>query len=123
MKNTKNLLKETFASMPNTFAYREIRFHVYHALQKLETLEKRNAAKQSQAAQQKVYEEEKKKTQAWQPPIYQSPSQVQHTLDILDKMIGEEKKVIEEIHAKNAKKGQVAPEVNDEDDDLQTLHG
>lgn len=123
MKTTRDLLKEGFASMPNVFAYREVRFHVYHALQKLEALEKREAKKKSVFEDQKR-EEEKKKTQSWMPLIYQNSSQVQHTLDILDKMIGEEKKVIEDIHAKNAKKGQVAPqEDDDEDDDLQTIHG
>lgn len=121
MKKTRDLLRESFSSIPNSFAYREVRFHIYHALQKLEILEKREAVKQNQTAQQKVQEEEKKKTQAWQPPIYQSPSQVQQTLDILDKMIAEEKKVIEDIHAKNTKKGQVAPP--EDDDDLQTIHG
>lgn len=120
MKTIRDLLKEGFASMPNVFAYREVRFHVYHALQKLEALEKREAKKKSVFEDQKR-EEEKKKTQSWMPLIYQNSSQVQHTLDILDKMIGEEKKVIEDIHAKNTKKGQVAPP--EDDDDLQTIHG
>jgi hypothetical protein len=123
MKNTKNLLKETFASIPNVFAYREVRFHVYHALQKLETLEKRETVKRSQAEKQKLEEEEKKKSQNWMPPIYQSPSQVQQTLDILDRMIAEEKKVIEDIHAKKIKGQVVQPEDDDEDDNLQTFHG
>jgi hypothetical protein len=58
------------------------------------------------------------------PPIYQTPSQMLHTLDIIDKMIEEENKVIQDIHAQNVKKRQMAPqEDNDEDDDLQTLHG
>jgi vacuolar-type H+-ATPase subunit I/STV1 len=124
MKTTRDLLKESFTSLPNAFAYREVRFHVYQALQKLETLEKREAARKKSWLEDKQKEEEKKKTQNWQPPIYQSPSQIQQTIDILDKMIGEEKKVIEEIHAKKTKKGQVAQQEDDnEDDDLQTLHG
>lgn len=124
MKTTRDMLRETFATIPNSFAYREVRFYVYNALQKLETLEKREAAKKKSWLEDKAKEEEKKKTQSWMPPIYQNPSQIQQTLDILDRMIGEEKKVIENIHAKNVKKGQVAPqEDNDEDDDLQTIHG
>ena len=123
MKTTKDLLKETFASIPNTFAYREVRFYVYHALQKLEGLEKREGARKKNLTDlQKL--EEKKKNSPWSPPIYQNPSQLQQTLGILDKMIDEEKKVIEQIHAKNSQKGQVAPKEDvDEDDEPQTLHG
>lgn len=123
-KATRDLLKETFASIPNSFAYREVRFYVYNALQKLEALEKREVNRKKSFAEQEKAKEELKKTQAWQPPIYQTPSQVINTLDIIERMISEEKKVIESIHAKNAKKGQVdLPKDNDEDDDLQTLHG
>ena len=124
MKNTRDLLKEGFTSIPNSFAYREVRFHVYQALQKLEKVEKKEAGRRSQAEEQKLKEEEKKKSQNWMPPIYQSASQLKQTIDILDKMIGEEKKVIEDIHAKKFKKGQVVQqEDDDENDDLQTLHG
>lgn len=124
MKTTRTLLKETFAALPNSFAYREVRFYVYQAMQKLETLEKREAVKKGQAEEQRLKEEEKKKSQNWMPPIYQNTSQLQQTIDILDKMIGEEKKVIEEIHAKKTKKGQVVQqEDDDEDDNLQTIHG
>jgi len=124
MKTTRDLLKEGFSSLPNSFAYREVRFHVYQALQKLETLEKRAAVKKGQAEEQRLIDEEKKKSQSWMPPIYQTPSQLQQTIDILDKMIAEEKKVIENIHAKKTAKGQVAQqEDDDEDDELQTLRG
>jgi hypothetical protein len=124
-KTTKDLLKETFASLPNSFAYREVRFYVYNALQKLEVLEKREANKKKTFAEQQKKLEDAKKLQPWMPPIYQTSSQVMHTLDIIDKMISDENKVIESIHAaKNAKKGQLdLPKDNDEDDDLQTLHG
>lgn len=123
MKTTRDLLKESFATLPNSFAYREVRFYVYQALQKLETLEKRETVKRSQAEKQTLEEEKKRKSQNWMPPIYQNPSQVQQTIDILDRMIGEEKKVIEDIHAKKIK-GQVVPqEDDDEDDNLQTIHG
>jgi len=123
-KSTKDLLKETFASLPNSFAYREVRFYVYNALQKLEVLEKREANRKKSFAEQEKAKEEAKKLQPWQPPIYQSTSQIMNTLDIIDKMISAENNVIESIHAKNAKKGQVdLPKDNDEDDDLQTLHG
>lgn len=124
MKKTSDLLKETFASIPNSFAYREVRFYVYNALQKLEAIEKREANRKKAFAEQEKKKEEAK-IQPWMPPIYQTPSQVMHTLDIIDKMISEEKKVIESIHAtKNTKKGQLGlPKDNDEDDDLQTLHG
>ncbi len=124
MKNTKDLLKETFASIPNAFAYREVRFHVYNALQKLETLEKREATKKKNWLEDQQREEEKRKSQVWMPPIYQNASQVKHTLDILDKMILDEKKIIEEIHAKATQKtkGQVVQQ-EDDDEDEQTLHG
>jgi len=127
MRKTKDLLKETFGSIPNSFAYREVRFHVWHALQKLETLERREAARKKDYLEAEQKKEEAKKLQPWQPPIYQTPSQILQTLDIIDQMIGEEKKVIENIHqAQQAKttKGQVVPqEDDDENDDLQTLHG
>jgi len=121
MKTTKDLLKETFASIPNNFAYREVKFYVYHALQKLETLEKREITKQKQQHERQVKEEEMKKTHAWMPPIYQNSYQVQRTLDMIDQMIAEEKKVIEDVH----KKGQKSETKNDSDgdDELQTIHG
>jgi hypothetical protein len=123
-KTTKDLLKETFGSIPNNFAYREVRFHVYHALQKLEALERKETKKKQSWLEDQKREEEKRKAQPWMPPIYQTPSQMLHTLDIIDKMIEEENKVIQDIHAQNVKKRQMAPqEDNDEDDDLQTLHG
>lgn len=123
MKTTRDLLKESFATLPNSFAYREVRFYVYQALQKLETLEKRETVKRSQTEKQKLDEERKKKSQNWMPPIYQSPFQVQQTIDILDRMIGEEKKVIEDIHAKKIKGKVDQQEDDDEDDNLQTIHG
>ncbi len=123
-KSTKDLLKETFASIPNAFAYREVRFYVYNALQKLELLEKKEANRKKSFAEQEKAKEEAKKLQPWQPPIYQSASQILNTLDIIDKMISEENKVIESIHAaKNTKKGQLDLPKDDEDDDPQTLHG
>ncbi len=121
MKTTRTLLKETFASIPNSFAYREVRFYVYNALQKLEVLEKRESNKKKSFAEQEKKKEEAKKLQPWMPPIYQNASQLQQTIDILDKMIGEEKKVIESIHAKKLKKDQAVQQ--EDDDDLQTFHG
>jgi hypothetical protein len=120
MKSTKDLLREGFASIPNDFAYREIRFHVYHALQKLETLEKRALTKEKQKQESKIKEEEKRKSQSWQPPIYQNAFAVQQTLDILDKMIAEEMKIIENVRNK---KGQVNKNEHPYEDDEQTLHG
>jgi hypothetical protein len=122
MKTTRDLLKETFASIPNKFAYREVKFHIYHALQKLETLEKRETVKQKQEQEQKIREEEKR-TQAWMPPIYQTSYQAKNTLDIIDKMIAEEKKVIEEVQRKKGKITKSETKDDDEDDGLQTLHG
>jgi hypothetical protein len=121
MKSTRDLLKEVFTSMPSTFAYREVKFHVYQALQKLESLEKREAVRHSQEEEMRI-KEEKKKAQPWQPPIYQNPLQVQQTIDILDKMIESEKKIIEGIQAKKIKK-QMPKEDNDNDGQSQTFYG
>ena len=121
MKSTRELLKDGFASIPNDFAHREVRFHVYQALQKLETLDKRAAMKEKQAQQNKIKAEEKKKLQSWQPPIYQNAFAVQQTLDILDKMIGEEMKIIENVRSN--KKGHINKNEYPHADDEQTLHG
>lgn len=125
MKKTRDLLKETFASIPNAFAYREVRFYVYNALQKLEALEKKEAKRRANLTELQKIEEEKKKNSPWSPPIYQTSSQMQNTLDIIERMIAEEQKVIQDIHAKNVKKGQVEIQKDDDEDDgsSQTLHG
>lgn len=120
MKIIRDLLKDGFASIPNDFAYREVKFHVYHALQKLETLEKRTVIREKQAQQDKIKAEEKKKSQSWQPQIYQNGFAVQQTLDILDKMIGEEMKIIENVRNK---KGQVNKNEYPHKDDEQILLG
>ena len=120
MKSTRELLRDGFISIPNDFAHREVRFHIYQALQKLETLEKRAVIKEKQAQQDKIEAEENKKSQSWQPPIYQNAFAVQQTLDILDKMIAEEMKIIENVRNK---KGQVNKNEHPYEDDEQTLHG
>lgn len=125
-KQTKYLLKETFASIPNNFAFREIRFHVYHAMQKLEAMEKREMAKQKLEYEAREKEKELKMAHPWMPPIYQDASQTRNTLDIIDKMIAQEQKVIHEIRHKKSQP-QVKPSETqhdyDEGDETQTLHG
>lgn len=115
MKSTKDLLKETFNSVPNTFAYREVKFHIYHALQKLESLEKKAESKKKQ---EEINRQEKKKVPSWAPPIYQE--QLHTAINLIDKMIDEEKKVIEEI--RNKDKGQTIKDEPADDDELQTFH-
>lgn len=123
MKSAKNLLRESFASIPNSFAYREVRFYVYQALQKLEALEKREVAKEEQNQANKLAEEKKKREGSWMPPIYQNPVAVKQTLDILDKLIESENKIIESV--RNKSKGQPQKNGNhyEAENDDQTLHG
>lgn len=122
MKTTKDLLKETFASMPNNFTYREVRFYVYHALQKLENIEKREGIKEKQKKEEQLKEEKIKKLQSWMPPIYQNTYQANQLLGIVDKMIDEEKRIIQGIQNKKGQIKKSEPHDNDEDG-LQTLHG
>lgn len=123
MKSAKNLLQESFASIPNSFAYREVRFYVYQALQKLEKLEKREIARDAQNQANKLAEEKKKKESPWMPPIYQNAVAVKQTLDILDQMISDENKIIESV--RNKSKGQPQKNGNpyEAESDDQTLHG
>lgn len=123
MKTTKDLLKESFASIPNNFAYRDVKFYVYHALQKLETIEKREGVKEKQKREEQIKEEKRRKSQSWMPPIYQNVYQTNQLLGMVDKMISEEKKIIEGIQNKN--KGHITKSEphNDDEDGLQTLHG
>src|SRR6516162_3226772 len=96
-KNTKQLLADTFASIPNKFAYREVRFYVHQAMQRLQKLEAREAARQGHGQQEHTI---KKQPESWQPPIYQDQTwlppiykeqyNVKPTLDAIDKMIADE---------------------------------
>jgi hypothetical protein len=122
MKSAKNILREGFASIPNDFAYREVKFHVYQAIQKLEKLEKRESAKEAQNQANNAAAEKSKRESVWIPPIYQSAVAVKQTLGILDKMIASENKIIESIRNKatvqSPKNGNDYEAEND-----QTLHG
>lgn len=119
MKSTKDLLKETFASIPHDFSYREVRFYVYQALQRLEKLEKRELAHEKQRQQNE--NENKKKNSPWMPPIYQDPIVAKQTLDLLNKMIESENKIIESVRSKN--KTQQKNGNQNEDGNEQTFYG
>jgi hypothetical protein len=123
MKSAKNILREGFASIPNDFAYREVKFHVYQAIQKLEKLEKREHAKEAQNQANIAAAEKSKRESVWMPPIYQNTVAVKQTLDILDKMIAGENKIIEDV--RNKSKGQPQKNGNhyEAESDDQTLHG
>jgi gamma-glutamylcyclotransferase (GGCT)/AIG2-like uncharacterized protein YtfP len=121
MKSTRDLLKETFASIPNEFAYREVKFYVHQALQRLETLEKRAVVKERLNQEEKLKEEKLKKLQPWMPPIYQDAQAIKTTLNAIDKMISKENKLIEDIQSK---KGKTVSHNEPKDSDyMQTLHG
>ncbi len=124
-KSTKDLLAETFGSIPNKFSYREVRFHVYQALKKLQDIEKREGIRAAQEQERQIKEEEKKKVSPWMPPIYQEQYNVKATLDMIDKMIAEEYKKLEDIHNRKKDQGVIKPSepTDDDDDDLQTIHG
>lgn len=118
MKTTKDLLRETFYSIPDKFAYRDVKFHVYQAWQKLEKIEKHEHNKEKQQLENKA-KEEKAKLQPWMPPIYQS--QLKETLNIIDEMIAKENKLIESVQNKKGNKQQDEPK--SDHDGLQTFHG
>jgi hypothetical protein len=119
MKTTSDLLRETFASVPTSFAYREVRFYVYQAMQKLQVLEKREAKKEVQNQEQLKIQEEKRQKYS---PFYQNGYNVKPHLDIIEKMIAEEEKKINELQNKRDQLSK--PENNeDNDQDIQTLHG
>ena len=123
MKSTKDLLREGFASIPNDFAYREVKFHVYQAIQKLEKLEKRESAKEAQNQANKFAEEKNRRESVWMPPIYQNAVVVKQTLDILDKMIAGENKIIESVRNKSKDQPQKNGNHYEVESDDQTLHG
>lgn len=122
-KSTKELLTDTFASIPNKFSYREVRFHVYHALRKLQDLEKREAVKERAEIEQRIKEEEKKKHAPWMPPIYQEGYNIKPTIDMIDKLIADEQKKIEEIRNKQSQGVRPEEKELEDDDGEQAIHG
>ena len=72
MHDTKSLLKKAYASLPNKFNLREIKFYINLAIQKLERLE------------------EKKAYRYVEPPRTVTNNASKETINIINKMIKDE---------------------------------
>ncbi len=118
MGNISKLLKEAYSSIPHEFAYREVRFYLYHAMQKLENVEKKQSNREKQALEQKIVrenlEQEAKKRNI---PTYQNNAFLKTKIDIIDKMIEEEYKKIENI------KNKLNEPIKYTDGESQAIHG
>lgn len=120
MSNVKQVLEQAYAQIPTTFAYREAKFYLYHAIQKLKAVEIKEAKRDALNAEQLKREEEKR--QMYRPMTPVGMDAVRETLSVLDDMIRIENDKINEIQQKKARNTTIPNERND-DEDLQTLHG
>src|SRR6185369_14425290 len=99
MKKTQELLRDAFSSIPNSFAYREVRFYVYNAMQKLESIGKKEASRQKSKKEQEVREDfAKNEARKRNIPAYQSPFLLKQAIDIIDGMIALEQKKIGDLN-------------------------
>lgn len=119
MSDIKQVLEQTYAQIPSTFAYREAKFYLYHAIQKLKAVELKEAKRELLNKEQLEREEEKRKKYRPTSPV--GMDAVRDTLAMLDDMIRVENEKINEIQQKKARNKTISDEPNDED--FQTLHG
>lgn len=85
-KKIQTLLADAMRSLPGDFALREVRFHIYQAIQKLAKVEESEQAKQRNA-------EKKSLAQTWDQMIrngVQNPYTSGRTVDIINQMIAQE---------------------------------
>lgn len=93
---TKELLTKALGVLPGDFTLQEVRFHIRQALAKLEQTEK----KRSNRVQQKTQH------QTWSEMLtngVQNPNTPKRTVDIINRMIDEEKKKLEDIQTRKSK--------------------
>jgi hypothetical protein len=112
--NARKLLQEAMRAIPGDFALREVRFHVNQAIQKLEKVEEKRASK-AQAAQDK-----KTFAQNWTEMLkggLTNPNSPGRTLDIINQMIAEENRKLEEILKKREAEAKNPQQKRDEDEE------
>jgi hypothetical protein len=116
-------LEQAYASLPHDFAYREVRFYLNYAIKRLEALERKEGKRVAEKQrQQQDRAEMGKQARTHHIPAYQSPFLLKQAISTIDEMIAGEYKKINEIQEKRNHKV-VSHEPNNEDDDIQTLHG
>jgi hypothetical protein len=123
MKETQNahkLLLDAMKSLPGDFSLREVRFHVNQALQKLRKVEENRAKAAATAAHKKNSQ------QTWNEMLQngvQNPYTAGRTLDIINQMLEEENRKLNEIlkRKEDAAKPKNPNQTQDEDDE--TLFG
>lgn len=106
-KDTRKLLQDAIKSLPGDFALREVRFHVNAAIQKLDQVEERHA---------KAMQPKKTQAQSWDEMLkngVQNPHTPGRTLDIINQMLGEEHRRLEEIMKKKQQPKQDSKETEE----------
>lgn len=105
MKNntslTKAHLKQALAEMPNDFSLSETRNYIVAALNHLEKVENKRQQRDSQNKQAEI--QRKLNTDQW---TQLNPAQQLSAMEVLDNMVKEAKKDLEDIQNNNKKKGQ-----------------
>ena len=93
---TKELLTKALGNLPGDNVLHEVRFHIRQALAKLEQTEKKRSNRVPQKTQH----------QTWSEMLtngVQNQNTPKRTVDIINRMIDEEKKRLEEIQARKSK--------------------
>jgi len=96
LEPTKEFLTKALSNLPGDFTLQEVRFHIRQAIAKLEQTEKKRSSRVPQKTQH----------QTWSEMLangVQNPNTPKRTVDIINRMIDEEKKRLEEIQAKKSK--------------------
>jgi hypothetical protein len=116
-ENVHKLLLEAAKKIPGDFSLREVRYHVNQALQKLRKVEE-NRSKVAAKVQDK-----KNHAQTWDEMVrngVQNPYTAGRTLDIINQMLAEEYRRLDEIMKK---KEESAKKQKFQDEDEDTLFG
>ncbi len=105
-KNSREHLLKAMQQLPSDFALREVRYHIGQALRKIGIVETKKEKRRAQTP-----------AEAWDEMLKNgvvSSSTPGRTVEIIDSMIEEEKKKLEDLE-KSAE--------HDKDDDVQTIYG
>jgi hypothetical protein len=115
MKDTKQTydhLQKALSNMPSSFALKEVRYYILKAMQKLEHVTKDRT--KSEVKQQT-------KSQTWNDMLMNgvtNSNTPKRTLDIINNMIGESKRKLEDLNNKKKKPGGLNDNLGEEPETL-----
>jgi len=103
MKNnterTKKLIEEAIRLLPEDFALRDARYHMFRAINEIDKVENRRCKRGSQMTPRQKWEFDLQSSQMMAPPL--NPQQRDNVIANIDKMIGEQEQKIREIQNKD----------------------